>query len=192
MHFKYIAATKHTVTQPAHATFLSRDHHDLHIPSLLLTQLQGRARELDVRLNSPDPTQHAPPLDRLAAMIPRPNDHTNLSRNAIISLAQFGLHLRDADQLITSLSLYNYCSMTTPIEHSLVNHPRRTKPPQTARLPSQATSRYTLLTPTIRTCTNGSIPTSYKHPVIRSMTPSPPHLSYTTPIISKLLLWKPH
>ena len=105
LHFKYIAATKHTVTQPAHATFLSRDHHGLHIPSLLLTQLQGRARELDVRLNSPDPTQHAPPLARLAAMIPRPNDHKNLIRDAIISLAQFGLHLRDADQPITSISL---------------------------------------------------------------------------------------
>ena len=39
LHFKYIAATKHIVTQQAHATFLSRDHHGLHKPSLLLTQL---------------------------------------------------------------------------------------------------------------------------------------------------------
>ena len=105
LHFKYIAATKHTVTQQAHATFLSRDHHGLHIPSLLLTQLQGRARKFDVSLNSPDPTQHAPPLDRLAAMIPQPNDHKNLIRDAIISLAQYSLHFRDADQPLTSLSL---------------------------------------------------------------------------------------
>ena len=39
LYFKYIAATKHTVTQPTHGTFLSRDHHGLHIPSLLLIQL---------------------------------------------------------------------------------------------------------------------------------------------------------
>ena len=105
LHFKYITATKHTVEQPAHTTFLSRDHHGLHIPSLLLTQLQGRPRELDVRLNSPDSTQHAPPLARLAAMIPQPNDHKNLIRDAIMSLAQHGIHFRDADQPLTSLSL---------------------------------------------------------------------------------------
>ena len=56
LHFKYIAATKHTVTQPAYTMFLSYDHYGLHIPSLLLTQLQGCARELDVRFNSPNPT----------------------------------------------------------------------------------------------------------------------------------------
>jgi len=32
VHAKYIKDTKHTITQPAHATFLSRDHHGLHIP----------------------------------------------------------------------------------------------------------------------------------------------------------------
>ena len=122
LHFKYIAATKHTVTQPAHATFLSRDHHGLHIPSLLLTQLQGHARELDVRLNSSDPTQHAPSLVRLAPMISQPNHHKNLIRDAIISLAQYGLHFRDDYQLLTSLSL----------QLLLHGHPARTllgKPP---------------------------------------------------------------
>ena len=69
MHFKYIAATNHTVTQLAHTTFLSRDHHSLHITSLLLTQLQGRAREIDVRHNSPDPMQHAISLARLVAIV---------------------------------------------------------------------------------------------------------------------------
>ena len=39
MHFKYIKDTNPTVTQPAHATFVSHDHHDLHIPSMFLTQL---------------------------------------------------------------------------------------------------------------------------------------------------------
>ena len=37
LHSKYIRDTRCTVTQPAHATFLSRDHHGLHIPSLLST-----------------------------------------------------------------------------------------------------------------------------------------------------------
>ena len=60
VHAKYIKDTKHTITQPVHATFLSRDHHGLHIPSLLLTQLQGRARKLDVRLNSPNPANTVP------------------------------------------------------------------------------------------------------------------------------------
>ena len=105
LHFKYIAATKHTVTQLVHTTFISRDHHSLHIPSLLLTQLQGRACALDVRINSSDPTQHAPPLDRLVAMISQPNHHKNLIRDAIISLTPYGLHFRDADQPLTSLSL---------------------------------------------------------------------------------------
>ena len=50
LHAKYIKDTKHTVTQPAH------DRHELHILSLILTQLEGRARELDIRLNSPIPT----------------------------------------------------------------------------------------------------------------------------------------
>ena len=57
LHANYIRDTKHTFTQPTHILFLSRDQHVLHISSLLLPQLQGRARELDVRLNSPDPTQ---------------------------------------------------------------------------------------------------------------------------------------
>ena len=65
LHAKYIRGTKHTVTQPAHVIFLSRDHHGLHILSLLLTQLQGRARELDGRLNSPDPAQQVPPWHAL-------------------------------------------------------------------------------------------------------------------------------
>ena len=150
LHFKYIAATKHIVTQSVHTTFISRDHHSLHIPSLLLTQLQERAREFDVRLNSSDPTQHAPPLARLVAMISQPNHHKNLIRDAIIGLTQYGLHLRDADQPLTSLSLQLF-----------LNHPRSTTQPQPDRLPLQEISRNTLLTPTIRTVINGSILTSY-------------------------------
>ena len=42
VHAKYIKDTKHTITQPDHATFLSWDHYGLYIPFLLLTQLQGR------------------------------------------------------------------------------------------------------------------------------------------------------
>ena len=38
-------------------------------------------------------------------MVSQSNDHKNLIRDAIISFAQFGLHFRDADQPITSLSL---------------------------------------------------------------------------------------
>ena len=105
VHAKYIRDTKHTITQPAHATFLSQDHHGLHIPSLLLTQLQGRIRELDVRLNSPDPAQHGPPLARLAAMDSSPHQHTNLIRNAILSLARFGFQYRDADEPVITNTL---------------------------------------------------------------------------------------
>ena len=65
LYAKYIRGTKHTVTQPAHVIFLSRDHHGLHIPSLLLTQLQGCAHEVDVRLNSPDPAQQVLPWHAL-------------------------------------------------------------------------------------------------------------------------------
>ena len=46
LHTKDIKNTKYIVTQPSHATFLSRYHHDLHITSLLPTQLQGRAGNL--------------------------------------------------------------------------------------------------------------------------------------------------
>ena len=105
VHAKYIKDTKHTITQPAHATFLSRDHHGLHIPSLLLTQLQGRARELDVRLNSPDPAQHGPPRERLAAMSTSSRQHRNLIRDAILSLAQFGLDYCDADEPVITNTL---------------------------------------------------------------------------------------
>ena len=105
LHAKYIRDTKHTVMQPAHATFLSRDNHSLHIPSLIMTQLQGRACELDVRLNSPDLAQNGPPLARLTAMIPTPFQNRNLIRDAIISLAQYGLRYRDADEPIITHTL---------------------------------------------------------------------------------------
>ena len=87
------------------------DHHGLHIPSLLLTQLQGRARELDVRLNSPEPAQQDPPLARLAAMGTSSHQHCNLIRDAILSLAQFGLHYRDADEpvITNTLQLLLHC-----------------------------------------------------------------------------------
>ena len=72
LYTKYIQDMKHTVTQSAHATLLSHDHHDLHIPSLILTQLQSRSHELRVRLNLLDPTQQCPPLARLVAMVYTP------------------------------------------------------------------------------------------------------------------------
>ena len=98
LHAKYIKDTKYTVTQPVHVTFLSRDHHGLHIPSLLMTQLQGRIRALDVRLNSLDLAQNGPPMARLAAMVHTPSHHRNLIRDVIVSLAQYGLHYSDADE----------------------------------------------------------------------------------------------
>ena len=125
LHAKYIKDTKHTVTQPAHATFLSRDNHGLHIPSLLMTQLQGRARELDVRLNSPDPAQNGPPLARLAAMIPTPSQHRNLIRDAIISLAQYGLHYRDADEPVITNTLQMLLHERP--DKSLLGQPHTTK-----------------------------------------------------------------
>ena len=67
-HNLYLSATSHTRTQPAHATFLDRTHHGLHIPSMLNQQLKSCARELDVRLNSKEPLQSAFPRARLAAL----------------------------------------------------------------------------------------------------------------------------
>ena len=75
---------------------------------MILTQLQGRTRELDVRLNSPDPTQNAPlppPLARLAEMDTQSDHHTNLIQDTIISMAQYGLHFWDTDQLHINTSL---------------------------------------------------------------------------------------
>ena len=94
LHTKFIKEINHTLTQPAHTTFLSRDNNGLYILSLLLIQLQGRARELDVRLNSPDPTQQAPPprLERIAVMANTSHQHRNLIRDAIVSLKIYRLH----------------------------------------------------------------------------------------------------
>ena len=78
---------------------ISRDHHGLHIPSLLTTQLQGWTRELDVRLNSPGPAPKDPP------MVPTPSQHRNLIRDVIVILAQYGLHYRDPDELIITNTL---------------------------------------------------------------------------------------
>ena len=105
VHAKYIKDTKHTITQPAHANFLSRDHHGLHIPSLLLTQLQDRTRELDVCINSPDSTQHGLPLVRLAAMDTTPHQHRNMIRDTILSLVRFELHYRDGDEPVITNTL---------------------------------------------------------------------------------------
>ena len=87
LHTKYIKDTKHTVTQPSHAIFLSHDHHGLHTPSLSMTQLQNRARKFDIHLNLLDPAQNEPPMARLATMIPTLSHHCNLIRDAIVSLA---------------------------------------------------------------------------------------------------------
>ena len=70
-----------------------------------MIQLQGRTRELDVRLNSPDPAQYGPPLARLAAMDSSPHQHRNLIRDDVLSLARFGLHFRDADQPVITNTL---------------------------------------------------------------------------------------
>ena len=129
LHSKYIRDTRHTVTQPVHTTFLSRDHHGLYIPFILLAQLQGRARELDVRLNSPDPTQHAPPMVRLSTMSPYPNHYRYLIRDAIISLAQYGLYFRDTDEPSTAISLQQLLYITHLIVPFLDNQSTTSSPP---------------------------------------------------------------
>ena len=105
LHAKYIKDTKDTVTQPAHAKFLSRDPHGLHMPSLHLKQLQGRVRELDIRLNLSDSAQQGYFLARLAVMDATSYQHCNLIRDAIVSLAQYGLHFRNADEPIITNTL---------------------------------------------------------------------------------------
>ena len=105
VHHTYRRTTKSTITQPSHATFLDRTHHGLHIPSLLVNQLKSRARELDVRLNSADANQHAPPRARLAALKQNHRGTPNLINNATLSLSQYGFHLRDADHPVITLIL---------------------------------------------------------------------------------------
>ena len=125
-------------------------------------------------------------------MITQPNDHKNLIRDAIISLAQFGIHLRDADQPITSLSL----------QLLLHDQPDRTllgQPP--AQHDSTSTSPFTII---------GDVEehTPYSHNQdlhqwldthlihttahIKYDTVPPPCRSYTPPTISKPLLCEPH
>ena len=113
VHSTYRRATKSTITQPPHATFIDRAHHGLHIPSLLVNQLKSRARELDVRLNSTDPHQHAPPRARLAALSNNHRSTPNLINNAILSLGQFGFHLRDADHPVVTIILQELLHTTS-------------------------------------------------------------------------------
>ena len=68
-----------------------------------MTQLQGRDRELDVRLNLPNLAKKGPPMTRLAVMAPTFSQHRNMIPDDIVSLAQYGLHYRGADEpLITN------------------------------------------------------------------------------------------
>jgi len=90
-----------------------------------MTQLQGRARELDVRLNSLDPAQNGPPLARLAAMIPTPSQNRNLIRDALISLAQYGLHYRDTDEPVITNTLQLLLHERT--DKSLIGQPHTAK-----------------------------------------------------------------
>ena len=122
LHSKYTRDKKHTVTQPAHATFPSRDHHGLYIPSMLLFKLKGRARVMNVRLNLPDPTQHVPPMERMSHMPPHPKHHNNLIRDAAISLAQYDLHFWDTDEPIIPIShhiLLNNTPDCTVLVHAI-------------------------------------------------------------------------
>ena len=90
-----------------------------------MTQFQGRTRELDVRLNSPDPAQNEPPLVRLAAMIPIPSHNRNLIRDEIISLVQYGLHYWDADEPIINDTLQ--LLLHERPDKSLIGQPHTTK-----------------------------------------------------------------
>ena len=113
---------KHTVTQPAHATFPSRDHHGLYIPSMLLFKLKGQVRVMNVCLNLPDPTQHVPPMERMSHMPSHPKHHNNLIRDAAISLAQYDLHFWDTDEPIIPLShhiLLNSTPDCTVLVHAI-------------------------------------------------------------------------
>ena len=61
--------------------------------------------ELDVRLSSPNLEQQGLPLASLAARGDTPHQHRNLIRDSIASLAQFGIHYRDADGPIITNTL---------------------------------------------------------------------------------------
>ena len=104
-HNLYLATTAHTQTQPAHATFLNRRHHHLHIPSMLNQQLKSCARELDVRPDSNEPFQSAFPRARLAALHHNHTRTPNLIHQACHYISTYGIHHRDADQLIITNTL---------------------------------------------------------------------------------------
>ena len=54
-------------------------------------------------------------------MSPHPNQHRNLIRDAIVSLAQFGLHFRDADEPILAISLQLLLHHT--LEYTVLGQP---------------------------------------------------------------------
>ena len=93
------------MSQPPHATFLNRQYHGLHIPSLLVNQFKSRARELNVRINSIDVKQHAYPPAYIAALQHNHTRISNLINDAILSLSRYGFHLRDADLPIITIVL---------------------------------------------------------------------------------------
>ena len=98
LHTKDIKNTKYIVTQPSHATFLSRYHHDLHITSLLPTCASGLTGPGTI----PPPLL---PLARLVSMGDTSHQHRNLIRDSIVSLVQFGIHYRDADEPVITNTL---------------------------------------------------------------------------------------
>ena len=88
--------------------------------------IQGRARELDVRLNSPDPTQYTPLLARLISTNTQPNQHHNLIRDDILSLVQYGIHFRNPDKpvlIITLQFLLHDLPQLTLLDQSLSHSP---------------------------------------------------------------------
>ena len=88
--------------------------------------IQGRARELNVRLNSTDPTQHTPLLARLISMNTQPNQHHNLIRDDILSLVQYGIHFRNPDKpvlIITLQLLLHDLLQFTLLDQSLSHSP---------------------------------------------------------------------
>ena len=89
---------KQQKVQPSHSIFLDRQHHGLHIASLLVNQLKSRARELDVRLNSVDTTKYVHPRACIATLKHSHTRTPNLINDTILSLSRYGFYLHDAHQ----------------------------------------------------------------------------------------------
>ena len=108
-----------------------------------------------VRLNSPESSQKGPHMARLAIITPVQSHRRNLTRDVIVSLAQYGMHYRDVDEPITTNTL-QLLLYKRPVK-TLLGQPHTNKcSDSNSTFNIQVTSLNTRLIPTSMNSTSGS------------------------------------